>query len=187
MCADNSIVSKKICGSNLEQLLVFKALRRDDPRVEHLPRHCESGNELWLQGEPALQTQSFRDAEPQLIIPPKRNTNHGVLPVQLRPGIHISLTTTDPCVPIISWKCNDAYCFWSSQLVPSNPTGKSFLFICLSLAVWLCLKKCCENWVLMVLLQIGAKDLTVTRGQSKSLIRKNSLFLSLHEVSPRVG
>ena len=36
-----------------------------------------------------------------------------------------------------------------------------FLFICLYLAVWLCLKKCSENSVLLVLLQIGATDLTV--------------------------
>ena len=27
--------------------------------------HCESGEGLWLQGEAALQTHSFRDAEPQ--------------------------------------------------------------------------------------------------------------------------
>ena len=123
--------------------------------------HCESGKDLWLEGEAALQTQSFRDAEPQIVIPPKTKKNHGVPPVQLRPGIHICLTTTDPCLPIIAWKCNDAYCSWSSQLVPSNPIGQSFLFICLSLAVWLCLKKCSENRVLVVLLQIGAKDLTV--------------------------
>ena len=82
-------------------------------------------------------------------------------PVQLRRGINICLTTTDPCLPIIAWKCNDAYCSWSSQLVPSNPIGQYFLFICLSLAVWLCLKKCSENRVLVVLLQIGAKDLRV--------------------------
>ena len=33
--------------------------------------------------------------------------------------------------------------------------GQYFLFICMSLAVWLCLKKCSENRVLVVLLQIG--------------------------------
>ena len=78
------------------------------------------------------------------------------------PGLlNICLTTTDPCLPIIAQKCNDAYYSWSSQFVPSNPIGQHFLFICLSLAVWLCLKKCSENKVLAVLLQIGAKDLTV--------------------------
>ena len=81
--------------------------------------------------------------------------------VQLRPGIHICLTTTDPCLPIIAWQCNDAYVSWSSQLVPSNMTGQSFLFVCLFLAVRLCLTKCSENRVLVVLLQIEAKDLTV--------------------------
>ena len=29
--------------------------------------HYEYGKELWLQGEAALQTQSFTDAEPQLV------------------------------------------------------------------------------------------------------------------------
>ena len=82
-------------------------------------------------------------------------------PVQLRPGISICLTTTDPFLPIIAWTCNDDNCSWSSQLVPSILPGQSFLFICLSLAVRLCLKKCSENRVLVVLLQIGAKDLTV--------------------------
>ena len=60
--------------------------------------------ELWLQGEAALQTQSFRDAEPQLVIPPKTKDNHGMPPVQLRPGRNICMTTTDPCPPIIAWK-----------------------------------------------------------------------------------
>ena len=82
-------------------------------------------------------------------------------PVQLTPGKNIYLTTTDPCLPIIAWKCNVAYFSWSSQLVPSNPIGQYFLFIRLSLAVWLCLKQCYENRVLVVLLKIGAKDLTV--------------------------
>ena len=66
-----------------------------------------------------------------------------------------------PCLPVVAWKCNDAYCSWKSQLLPNNPIGHFFLFICLSLAVWLCLKKCSENRMLVVLLQIGAKNLTV--------------------------
>ena len=48
----------------------------------------------------------------------KNKKNHGVPPVQLRPGINICLNTTDPCLPIIARKCNDAYCSWSRQLVP---------------------------------------------------------------------
>ena len=42
--------------------------------------------------------------------------------------------------------------------MPSNPPGQSLIFICLSLAVWLCLKKCSEKRVMVVLLQVGAKD-----------------------------
>ena len=48
------------------------------------PGHCESGKELLLQGKAALQTQSFRDAEPQLDIPPKTKKNCKVPHVQLR-------------------------------------------------------------------------------------------------------
>ena len=114
------------------------------------------------KGKAALQTESFRDAEPQPGIRPKTKKNHGVPPVQLRSGINICLTTTDPCLPIIAWKCNDVYYSWSSQLVPSNPIGQYFLYICPSLAVWLCLKKCSRNRVLVVLSQIGATNLTVT-------------------------
>ena len=36
-----------------------------------------------------------------------------------------------------------------------------FLFIRLCLAVWVCIKKGSENMVLVMLLQIGAKDFTV--------------------------
>jgi hypothetical protein len=48
---------------------------------------------LWLQEEAASQMHCFRDAEPQPVIPHDPKKNHGM---QLRPGIHISLTTTDP-------------------------------------------------------------------------------------------
>ena len=117
--------------------------------------HCESGKELWLQGEAASQKQSCRDAEPQLVIQPKKKENHEMPPMQLRPGIHICLTSTDPFLPIIAWTCNDDNCSWSSQLVPSIPPGQSFLFICLFLAVWLCLKKCSENRVLVLVQKIS--------------------------------
>ena len=49
---------------------------------------------------------------------------------------------------------NDAYCSGNSKLVTITLTGQSFLFIFLSLPVWLCLKKCSEIRVLVVLLQI---------------------------------
>ena len=94
---------------------------------------------------------------------PTQKKNHEIPPVQLRPGTNICLTTAEPFLTKIAWSCNDAYCSWSSQLVPSFLPGQSFLFICLSLAVWFCLKTCSENRVLVVLLQIGATDLTVRR------------------------
>ena len=59
------------------------------------PTHCESGTELWLQGQAALQKPSFRDAEQNLISHQKLR-NHERPPMQLRQGINICLTTTDP-------------------------------------------------------------------------------------------
>ena len=38
--------------------------------------HFESGEELWLQGEAALQTNSFRDADPQLVILKNKTKNN---------------------------------------------------------------------------------------------------------------
>ena len=43
--------------------------------------------------------------------------------------------------------------------------------ICLCLAVWLCLQMGSENMVLVGLLQIGAKDLTVSNAWYKLLVR----------------
>ena len=57
------------------------------------------------------------------------------------------------CLPIIAWKCNNAYCSGSSQLVPITPTPP--IPICVALP-----KKVLRTQG--VLLQIGAKDLTVT-------------------------
>ena len=34
--------------------------------------HCEAGKGYWLQGEAALQAQSFREADPQPVIPTKK-------------------------------------------------------------------------------------------------------------------
>ena len=36
-------------------------------------RHCEAGEGNWLQGEAALQAHSFRDADPQPVIPKKES------------------------------------------------------------------------------------------------------------------
>ena len=116
--------------------------------------YCESGEGLWLQAEAAIQTHSFGDADPQPVITPKAKKIHRMSPKQLIPSIHISLTTTDPCLPstaVLSLFSR------SSQLGPRNVKG-SLLFIHLCLAVWVCLKLASGN---MVLLQIGAKDFTV--------------------------
>ena len=47
------------------------------------PPHCEFGEGLWLQGEAALQTHSFRDADPQQVIPLKENKTIEFLPSSL--------------------------------------------------------------------------------------------------------
>ena len=62
-------------------------------------RHCESGEEVWLQREAGLQVQSFRDTDPQPVILPNEKKNHGISASQLRPGMNISLTSTEPCLP----------------------------------------------------------------------------------------
>ena len=41
---------------------------------------CDSRKELWLEGEAALQLQSFRDAEPHLVIPLNAKKNMGCIP-----------------------------------------------------------------------------------------------------------
>ena len=57
---------------------------------------CESGVQLWLQGEAVLQTHSFRDAEPQQVIPTNTKKMVSNVSRQLRLGITISLTPNDP-------------------------------------------------------------------------------------------
>ena len=78
--------------------------------------------------------------------------------MQLRPDISTSLSTTDLCLPSTAWKLSVVGYYRICQLGPSNGTEYSLLCICPCLTVWLCLKMGSEN---MVLVQIGAKDLTV--------------------------
>ena len=61
--------------------------------------HCEFWEGLWLQREAALQTISFRDAEPQPVFPPNAKKNPGISLKQLGPGMNINLTTTNPFLP----------------------------------------------------------------------------------------
>ena len=56
--------------------------------------HCESGEGLWLQGDVALQTNSFRDREPDQVIPPNKKKKYVIFLKQLRQGIGASLSTT---------------------------------------------------------------------------------------------
>ena len=41
--------------------------------------HCEAGEGYWLQGETALQAHSFRDADPQPVIPKKESGLNGLV------------------------------------------------------------------------------------------------------------
>ena len=70
---------------------------------------------------------------------------------------------TDLCLPSVAWQWSVVGYYRGRQLWPRNGTEYSLLCVCLCLTVWLCLKMCSENMVLMRLLQIGAKDLTVIR------------------------
>ena len=40
--------------------------------------HCEAGEGYWLQGEAGLQAHSFRDADPQPVIPKKESGLNGL-------------------------------------------------------------------------------------------------------------
>ena len=53
-------------------------------------QHCESGKGLWLQGKAAFQMHSFRDAEPQPVIPPNAKKRHPISLKELRPGLNVS-------------------------------------------------------------------------------------------------
>ena len=78
---------------------------------------------LRLQGQAALQTHSFRDAEPQRVIPPNAKNHHGVSPKRPGPGIIIHLTNADSCLPSIAWQCSAVCYSKSSQLGPRNVRG----------------------------------------------------------------
>ena len=49
------------------------------------------------------KTHSFQDSEPQTVISLNGIKNDAMSPQKLRKGIHISLTTTDPCRPSTAW------------------------------------------------------------------------------------
>jgi hypothetical protein len=66
--------------------------------------HCESGEEIWLQGEAASEAHSFRDAEPHPVIPAKAKNNYEIFPKKLRPCNNTNLSTTDFCLPSTAWQ-----------------------------------------------------------------------------------
>ena len=123
--------------------------------------HCESRKGLWLQGEAAFEAHSFREAEPQPGIPHNDKKKHELSPKQPDQARNISMTTNDPCLLSTVKQGSDVCHFRSSQLGPRIRTRLSLYFFFLCLALWLCVKMNFGNRVLVVLLQIGAKDLTV--------------------------
>ena len=135
--------------------------------------HFESGEGIWLQGEAASEAHSFRDAEPHPVIPANAKNKYEIFPKKLRPCNNTNLSPTDFCLPSTAWQwsvvCYCRFCLFR----PENETEYSMLFICLCLAVWLCLKTGCENRVLARMLKIGATDLTVVN--RRHLVNKLAL------------
>ena len=127
--------------------------------------HCGSGEGLQglqgLQVEAASEAHSFRGVEPHPVIPANAKNINEIFSKKLRPCNITSLLTTDLCLPSTSWKwnvvCTTESVYWDLKMRHNIPCH----FICLCLAVWLCLKMGYENMVFVRLLQIGATDLTV--------------------------
>ena len=82
------------------------------------------GKDFGSKGNLALQTHSFKDAEPQTGIPQNVEKSHGISTKQLRPGIDISLTINDPGLPSTQWQ-SCVVCYPKcSQLGLRNVTRK---------------------------------------------------------------
>ena len=144
---------------NYQYLQLARLLKSSDIHV--CQSHCESGEGIWLQGEAASEAHSIRDAEPHPVIPANEKNNSEIFPKKLRPCNNINLSTTDLCLPSTAWQWS-VVCYYRICLFRlNNEMEYSLPFICLCLAVWLCLKMGNENMVSVRLLQIGATDLTV--------------------------
>ena len=115
---------------------------------------------VWLQGKAALQTHSFRDAEPPSEISTNATKQHGFSTKKLRSDIDISLTITDPCLPTTAWQCSAVCYSRSSQFGSKNMQDN----LCSSFAcAWLF--GSFSNWALITWcwwwwLQKRAKDFT---------------------------
>ena len=56
----------------------FENWKNENYDFGFLTNHCEAGEGYWLQGEAALQAHSFRDADPQPVIPKKESGWNGL-------------------------------------------------------------------------------------------------------------
>ena len=95
------------------------------------------------------------------MIPPNAKKNHGIFQKQLRPDIASTLLTTYLSLSTV-WQWRVICYYRICQLRPRNRKEYLLICFCLCLAVGLCIKMSSWNIVLMMLLQIEAKDLTVT-------------------------
>ena len=123
--------------------------------------HCESGEGIWLKGEAASEAHSLRGAEPHPVIQANSKNNYEIFPKKPRPCNNTNLSTTDFCLPSTAWQLSVFWYYRIRLFGLKNETEYCLLFICLCLAVWLCLKMGYEKRVLVRLLQIAATDLTV--------------------------
>ena len=122
--------------------------------------HCESQDELWLRGEAALQTQSFRDAEPQLGIPPKERKIMRCHPCS---SDQESISAWPPLTPLY-------LALHGRAMMPIAPGAVNLCILIrqdniFSIStcplLWGSAKKSALKQGAGVLLKIGAKDLTV--------------------------
>ena len=117
--------------------------------------HCEAGEGYWVQGETALQAHSFRDADPQPVIPKKESDWNG-LDIPTNDMICLEKSGHgNNCIwmtkHFFEWlesvqngkkarakvgNKSGTCCSSCSQLVPSNFIGHLRLFV-LHYAVWL--------------------------------------------------
>ena len=101
----------------------FTAMERSGKASAEIPPHCDSGEVIWLQGEAALQTHSFRDADPQPVVLQNAKKFHGMSPKHFRPGLNTSLITTNPCLYSTAWQCSVVFYSRNSQLGLRNVMG----------------------------------------------------------------
>ena len=60
---------------------------------------CESEDGIWLQGEAASEAHTFRDGEPNPVIPANAKNNYEIFPKKLRLCNNTNMSATDLCLP----------------------------------------------------------------------------------------